>query len=201
MPIPPPPPSHAAPAPPVMPQSLRLREFPSDSNREQPLPCFQFLPPIKEASSPLAVQSFSSSNINLRRSPAIRRSPSPEIISSLHISPAESSTNNTNTGASAPSPSSYFNLHRTWSPGPDLSDALGSEDEFYVPVEDTMSGGQYHGLPATDIDASSASFYYNSPVQRPVKPLVPLHPTGTAAFYAGPVRGAVRADTQWGDPF
>jgi hypothetical protein len=137
------------------------------------------------------VQSFSSSNINLRRSPAIRRSSNSESVTSLHISPAESSTN---TVTLIPSNSSHFNLHRTASPDSDLSKALGSEDDFYY-TEDTANG-QCHGLgpPAADSDASIASFYYNSPVQslRPVQrhPVMPLHSTATSAFYAGPVRGA-----------
>lgn len=198
MPIPPPPPSHAAPAPPVMPQSLRptVTERPSDSNRQQSLSQFQFpfLSPIKEASSP--AQSSSSSS-KLHRSPAIRRSSNPESVSSsMHtsISPAESSNTGPGVITSTQSPSSHFNHHhhhrrtRTApSPDTDLSKAFGSEhDDFYM--EDTMNG-QCQGPPASaaDSDTSIASFYYNS--QRYPVTLMPtsLHPN---AFYAGPVRGA-----------
>ena len=148
-----------------MPQSLGPTEYPSDSysNRGQSLTYFQppFLSPIMEASSPEL--SFLSSNINLHRSSAIRRSSNPESTSS-YISPAESS----NTGPSAPS--TYFNRHhRTVSPGPDFSNSLGSDDDFYAK---NTTNGQYHGSAAAASDASIASFYHNSPVQRPV----PRHP-------------------------
>jgi len=96
------------------------------------------------------------------------------------------------------------------SSGPDLSKALGSEDdEFYM--EDTMAmNGLYHGhLSTADSDGSFASFYYNSPVQTPVQKhparLSSLLSTGPSEFYAGPVRGAgyysIKTDTQQGEQF
>ena len=119
------------------------------------------------------------------------------------MSPAESS----NTGTTSTLlPSSYFNLHRTASPGPNLSRALGSESYLYM---ENTTNGQYHGLPAAGSDALIESYYYNSPIQRPVQrhPVNPisLHSTGPGAFYAGPVRGAgysIRKGNQYqGDPF
>lgn len=199
--MPPSPPSHAAPAPPDMLQSLRSTERPSNSNREQSLAYFQppFLSPIMEASSPVLSHSSQASNTNLRRSTAIRRSSSTESVSHLHISPAKSS----NSGTPTPSQSSrYLNLHRTASSGPDLSMALGSDDDLHMK---NATNEQYHGSPAADSDSSIASFYYNSPVQKPVTlqrhpvNLISLHPTGPAAFYPGPVRGAgysIRTDTR-----
>jgi len=108
---PPPPPSRVAPASPVMPQILRPgTERPSERIREQSsLTHFQprFLPPINET-SPLE-QSFPSTNIHLRRSPAVRRSSNPESFSSLvYIPPGDSRTITT-----TPSPSSHFDFHQT----------------------------------------------------------------------------------------
>ena len=194
--MPPSPPSHVAPTPPVMLQSLRPTERPSNSNREHSLAYFQspFLSPIKEAISP--VLSHSSSNTNLRRSTAIRRSSSTESVSRLNISQARSS----NTGTPAPSQSRYFNLHRTASSSPDLSMDLGSEDDLHMR---NATNEQYHESPAADSDSSIASFDYNSPVQRPVQKhpvkLISLHSTGPAAFYPEPVRRAgysIRTDTR-----
>ena len=65
------------------------------------------------------------------------------------------------------------------------------------------TNGQYHGPHTADSDASIASFYYNSPVQTPLQRYpgvkhLSQHSTGATAFYAGPVRGAVIKNTQYG---
>lgn len=197
MPVPPPPPSHAAPVPPIMPRSMRPTEGPGGRNREQSLTYFQppsFLSPIRETSP---TQSYSSSNTTLHRSSAIRRSSNPESISSLHNSKASTST---------ASPPSYFNLPRTASPESNQSLALGSEgDDIYMEVAATNGHDHGSSLPTrTDSDASSLSFYYNydSPVQEPV----PMHSVGLlslnstnhpAAFFSGPVRGAIYSERMY----
>ena len=160
----PPPPSHAAPASPVMPQIPRPTERPSERNRKQSLTYCQppFLPPIKEGSSSSPEQSFSSTNIKLRRSTATRRSSNPWSFSSLYIFPTESSY-----PVTSPSPSSlnHYDFHQTASPGPDLPRAFGSDSEdedFYSMENTTTTNGQlkYHGIPTADSDASLTSFYY-----------------------------------------
>jgi hypothetical protein len=191
MPVPPPPPSHAAPVPPIIPGSVRPTERFGGRNREQSLTYFQppsFLSPIRESSP---TQSYSSSNPTLRRSSAIRRSSNPESISSLHNSKPITSTE---------SPPSYFNLPRTGSPESNHSLALGSEGDDIYMEEAATNGHDHRSSPPTrtDSDASSLSFYYNydSPLQEPV----PMHPVrllsphstnDPAAFFSAPVRGAI----------
>lgn len=165
--IPPPTPSYAAPTPPVMPRSLRPTELAGGSNREHSLAYFQPLSPIKEAS---LTHLYSSSNVSLSRSSAIRCPSIPGSITSLENS-------NANT-----SPLSY---HRTASPD---SDHESEADDIYMEV--TATNGHDHGL--SDSDSSNPSFYYNPPVQGPV----PLHPVrlistdDPAAFFTGAVGGA-----------
>jgi hypothetical protein len=191
-PISPPPPSYAAaPASPVIPQSLRPAERPRERRNsiireQQSLSYFQqhpsFLAPIKEASSSSA-QSSLSSTIDLNRSPAIRRSSNPEsFFSSLYRDtgilspPAAAEPSHANTVISTPLPSSHFDL-----PIPDLSRAFESEDDdddeediYMENTTTTIQNGQqqHHGLghPTTADSAASfaASFYYNysPPVQR-----------------------------------
>ena len=189
-----------------MPQILRPTERSSERNREQSSLTYSqppFLPPIEET-SPLG-QSFPSTNINLHRAPAFRRSSIPESYSSIYILPVESPRTITTT----PAPSSHFHPYRTVSPtsNPDFSKPFETEDEdFYIgndtTTTTTMNGQpQYYGHPTTgNSDASFASFYYNnSPVVQsppaqtsryPAKLISLLNSTGPSAFYAGPVRGA-----------
>lgn len=185
--MPPPPPSHAAPAPPIIPRGLRSTERPSGSNSLtyfQPPP---FLSPIKESSP---TQSSSSSNASLRRSRAIRRSNS------------ESISSNPNPGILTASPPSYFDLHRTASSSSDHSLA-----DMYMEVNATDRID--HGPSPLDSDASNPSYYHNSTAQRPVRMnpvrVLPLRSTtDPAAFFPGPVRGAGyrnRGYTRWGEPF
>lgn len=191
-PLSPPPPSYAGPASPIIPQSLRPAERPRERgiSRDQSLSYSQppYLAPIKEANSPVPSLS-STTDINLNRSPAIRRSSNPESFSSSSliyrdiISPTTATAaepSQAHTVITTPLPSSHFHL-----PLPDLSRAFESEDEeeeedssFYMENTSTtiIQNGQqqqqqqqYQGLPnSADSDASfAASFYYNySPIQR-----------------------------------
>jgi hypothetical protein len=208
-PISPPPASHAAPASPVVPQILTQSESPSERNKEQSLTYFlqpqaPLLSPIKEASS--SEQSFSSSDVTLRRSPAVRRSSVPESFSSLYMLPEEPSRT-----VATPSPSSIFNPYQTGSPtsGPDLSKALvvrNDEDDNFCMENTSTTNGQlepYQGHFKAGSDVSlPSSFYHDDPppvqFQTPAvrrHPALPSklksqHPIGPrpSAFYAGPVQ-------------
>lgn len=162
----------------------RLRE--RNNTREQSLPFFQspYLAPIKEAISPGPSPLSSTNDVNIHRSPAVRRSSNPESFtsSSQYIPPAaepppgpsHSAVHVPTTTAipSAPS-SSNFNL-----PGPDLSRAFEIEDgeDFNLANNITTisntKNGLYLGVPkAADSDASfGSSFYYNVPGPPPLPP-------------------------------
>ena len=182
-----------------MPQTLRPAERLSEKDGPgvQSLTYFQppYLASIKET-SPLDQSFSSSSNINLHRTPAVRRLSNPDSFS-LYNTPEDSS----HTVITASSPSSYS--------GPDLLRALrmGSKDyeleedeDFYMENTTastaTATHAQYYGHPTTtNSDASLASFYYNnSPIQTTVQRHHPAqlvsYLSGPSAFYAGPVRGA-----------
>ena len=185
----PPPPSHAAPIPPIPPRGT-TECLSGEATLANFLPRSS-LYPIREASPS---NSYSSSNTSLRRSLALTRRPSNPESNSPH--------------RSIPSPSQpiqlppdYSDLHRTSFQNSELSLALDVETEeaFYDPYLDFTppdSTRYYSGISPTNGDWDE-SFYYTSP--QPVRAMSP----NPAAFFPGPVRGAgyPRTYVQHSNPF
>ena len=168
-----------------MPQSLRQPGQSSGGNRARPLPYVppSFLPPIREASTP--ARSFSSSDVSINRSPAIRRRPSnPESLSSLHTSPESLDLTTSNQ-----SNSSYSNLRRTASQNSIFLQALGSWDDIYMEV----STNEHDQGPAVDDNSSLVSRHFTPPVQAEPRQLQPVRkrpPLDTATSSPKAVHGA-----------
>lgn len=183
----PPPPSHAAPIPPITPRGATECRS-GEATLENFLPR-SVLYPIREASPS---NSYSSSNNSLRRSPALTRRPS---------NPESNSPHRSIPSPSQPTqlPPDYSDLNRTSFQNSELSLALDveSEEAFYDPYLDFTppDSRYYHGISADD--DWDASVFYTSP--HPVRAMSP----NPAVFFPGPVRGAgyPRTYVQQNNPF